>query len=152
MDILEASDPAGQVGKQGRALPPIAVHELGPEEILRACGLAETVRLKSGEFLFREGDEARCFYVVKRGTVRIVSGGTLYETVKRGGIVGEMAMIDAGVPRSANVIAGTLAELAEIDMNTFLSLVADTPSFVLTIMRVLTRRLRVMNQRYRAER
>jgi CRP-like cAMP-binding protein len=152
MDTLEAIDAGGQARKKGRAVSPVAVHELDADEILKACASAQTVRLQPGEFLFREGDEARCFYVVKRGTVRIVSGGTLYETVKRGGIVGEMAMIDAGVPRSANVIAGNHAELAAIDVQDFLALVGDTPSFALTVMRVLTRRLRVMNQRYRAER
>jgi CRP/FNR family transcriptional regulator, cyclic AMP receptor protein len=152
MDTLEAVEAADQTNKEVRASSPSAEHGLDADEILKACASVQTVRLKSGEFLFREGDEARCFYVVKRGTVRIVSGGTLYETVRRGGIVGEMAMIDPGVPRSANVIAGTLAELAAIDVDNFLSLVVDTPRFALTIMRVLTRRLRVMNQRYRAER
>ena len=132
---------------------PIAVvHELDADEIIAACGPAQTVQLKAGEFLFREGEEPRYFYVVKRGTLRIVSGSTLYETVKRGGIVGEMAIIDGATPRSATVIAGTHAELAAIDVEDFLSLLTETPSFALTVMRVITRRLRVMNQRYRTGR
>src|SRR5437763_1966696 len=121
------------------------LHELERDEILRACGAAETVRLKPGEFLFREGDEARCLYVVKSGTWRVMSGSTVYETVRAGGIVGEMAIIEAEMSRSANVIAGTHAELAAIDLDKFLELVANAPSFALTVMRVITRRLRVMN-------
>lgn len=125
-------------------------HELEGDEILDACGLAETITLRPGEFLFREGDEARCLYVVKSGTLRVMSGSTVYETVRPGAIVGEMAIIEGNVPRSANVIAGTHAELVAIDLPTFLSLISNKPSFALTVMRVITRRLRVMNQRYRA--
>ena len=124
------------------------LQELERDDILSACGPAETVTLKPGEFLFREGDEARHLYVVKSGTLRVMSGSTVYETLKAGGIVGEMAIIEAEMPRSANVIAGTHAELAALDLDKFLSLVANRPSFALTVMRVITRRLRVMNQRY----
>jgi CRP/FNR family cyclic AMP-dependent transcriptional regulator len=126
------------------------LHELERDEILSACGLAEMVRLKPGEFLFREEDEARCLYIVKRGTLRVMSGSTVFETLRAGAIVGEMAIIEAEMPRSATVIAGTHAELAAIDLDKFLKLVSNTPSFALTVMRVIARRLRVMNQRVRA--
>lgn len=126
------------------------LHELERDEILNACGPGGMVRLKPGEFLFREGDEARCLYVVKSGTLRVMSGTTVYETLRPGAIVGEMAIIEAEMARSATVIAGTHAELAAIDLDKFLSLLANTPSFALTVMRVITRRLRVMNQRSRA--
>ena len=151
-EVLEAPDQAGEDGHTPLAA---RVHELETKEILRACAPAATVRLRAGEFLFREGEEARYLYVVKRGRLRIVSGGTVYETVKAGGIVGEMAIIEQieqEVPRSASVIAGTDAELAAIDVDQFQSLIINTPSFALTVMRLVTRRLRVMNQRFRAGR
>ncbi|HEV2334135.1 MAG TPA: cyclic nucleotide-binding domain-containing protein [Stellaceae bacterium] len=125
------------------------IHDLAVEEILAACGDAETIALKSGEILFREGDEARAMYVVKQGTLRILSGSTILETVREGGLVGEMAIIEAHMPRSATVIAGTHCELVEIDVPKFLSLVANTPAFSITVLRVISRRLRVMNRRYR---
>jgi CRP/FNR family transcriptional regulator, cyclic AMP receptor protein len=77
----------------------------------------------------------------------VVSGSTVYETVREGGIVGEMAIIDERT-RSASVIAGTYCELLEVDVAEFLSLVATKPSFALTVMRVMARRLRIMDQRY----
>jgi CRP-like cAMP-binding protein len=126
------------------------LHELERDEILSACGPAELVRLKPGEFLFREGDEARCLYIVKSGTLRVMSGTTVFETARPGAIVGEMAIIEADMPRSATVIAGTHAELAPVDLDKFLQLVSNAPRFALTVMRVITRRLRVMNQRARA--
>jgi CRP/FNR family transcriptional regulator, cyclic AMP receptor protein len=88
-------------------------------------------------------------YVVKHGTLRILSGSTILETVREGGLIGEMAIIEEHMPRSATVIAGTYCELVEIDVPRFLSLVASTPDFSITVLRVISRRLRVMNRRYR---
>ena len=58
-------------------------------------------------------------------------------------------MIEEHMARSATVIAGTYCELVEIDVPRFLALVANTPAFSLTVLRVIARRLRVMNRRYR---
>jgi len=123
--------------------------DIADDEIRAACRDAKTVTLKAGETLFREGDDAQAMYVVKQGTLRIVSGSTILETVREGGIVGEMAIIEAHMPRSATAIAGTHCELAEIDVPRFLSLVADSPAFSIAVLRVVSRRLRVMNRRYR---
>ena len=123
--------------------------DIAVEQILAACDAATTVTLKPGEVLFREGDEAHAMYVVKHGTLRILSGSTILETVREGGLIGEMAIIEEHMPRSATVIAGTYCELVEIDVPRFLSLVASTPDFSITVLRVISRRLRVMNRRYR---
>ena len=118
-------------------------------EILATLDDAKTVALKPGEILFREGDEALSMYIVKQGTLRVLSGSTILETVRDGGLIGEMAIIEEHMPRSATVIAGTHCEMVEIDVPRFLSLVANTPAFSLTVLRVISRRLRVMNRRYR---
>lgn len=107
------------------------------------------ISLRSGEFLFREGDDADGLYIVERGALRIISGSAVYETVEAGGIVGEMAIIDEGMPRSASVIAGKYAELVKISSDDFVALIADRPEFALMVMRVMARRLRLMNQRFR---
>ena len=125
------------------------IKDIAVEQILAACEEAKTMTLKPGEVLFREGDEAHAMYVVKHGTLRILSGSTILETVREGGLIGEMAIIEEHMPRSATVIAGTYCELVEIDVPRFLSLVANTPDFSITVLRVISRRLRVMNRRYR---
>ncbi len=125
------------------------IKDLAVEEILNACDDARTVTLKPGEVLFREGDDATAMYLVKQGTLRVLSGSTILETVRDGGLIGEMAIIEEHMPRSATVIAGTYCELVEIDVPHFLSLVANTPAFSITVLRVISRRLRVMNRRYR---
>src|SRR5579864_8226194 len=114
-------------------------------------GFDAKVSLRCGEFLFREGDDADALYIVERGVLRIISGSTVYEIVQAGGIVGEMAIIDEGVPRSASVIAGTFADLIKIDGRQFSALIAEAPEFALMVMRVMARRLRLMNRRYRPQ-
>ena len=118
-------------------------------EVQDACGSAAVVSLNPGEFLFREGDPANALYVVKRGLLRVLSGSTVYETVRPGAIVGEMGIVEERSRRSASVIAGTRSELIEIDTLNFLALVSEFPDFSLAVMRVMAHRLRVMNKRYR---
>ena len=125
------------------------MQDSAPHDILAALGEGKRVTLNPSEVLFREGDSGRAMYILKRGTLRVVSGNTIFETVRDGGVVGEMAIIEEGRPRSATVIAGTHCELVEINRPRFLALVAGNPSFSITLMRFISRRLRVMDRRYR---
>jgi CRP/FNR family transcriptional regulator, cyclic AMP receptor protein len=109
-----------------------------------------TVRLEAGEVLFKNGDRGGSMYVVRSGTLTIRSGSVIYEDVGPGGMVGEMAIVESNMPRSAMVYARTHAELVEVDRDRFLDLVDETPSFALAVMRVLSRRLRRMDARYEA--
>jgi CRP-like cAMP-binding protein len=106
------------------------------------------VRLQPGEVLFKDGDPSACMYVVRSGRLTIRSGRVVYEEVGPGGIVGEMGIVEALMPRTAMVYALTGAELVEISQERFLALVGATPSFALAVMRVLSRRLRRMDVRY----
>jgi len=100
--------------------------------------------LKAGDTLFKKGDPAQFMYVVLSGEVRIGVDNHVFETVGPGGIVGEMALIDKD-PRSATVTAVSDSTLAEIDEKRLLFLIQQTPSFALNLMRLLTHRLRRMN-------
>jgi CRP-like cAMP-binding protein len=120
-------------------------------KVARQNGLDAKISLRSGEFLFQEGEAADAFYIVASGTLRIISGSAVYETVRAGGIVGEMAMVDRDVPRSASVIAGSHSELIRVDAVQFRELVRKDPDFALMVMQVMSRRLRLMNRRYRPQ-
>jgi CRP/FNR family transcriptional regulator, cyclic AMP receptor protein len=127
----------------------VIVRGFDVEKVTELYGATEIVRLRSGEFLFKEGEDGDALYIVKSGSVRIISGSIVYETVRTGGVVGEMALVDEGMPRSASVIAATATELIRIDIPKFLALVVSAPDFALTVMRVMARRIRVMNRRHR---
>jgi hypothetical protein len=110
------------------------------------------VALQPGEILFKEGDPGTSMYIVRDGVLRIRSGSVVYEDVVRGGVVGEMGLVEKLMPRSATVYALTASELVEIDEDRFFILVERQPQVAITVMRVLSRRLRHMDGRYRVAR
>jgi CRP-like cAMP-binding protein len=115
--------------------------------ISRLLGVIELVSVRPGDFLFQENDEADALYVVRAGTLDVMRGSTVYDTVTPGGIVGELAIVDEG-RRSASVLARAHSQLIKIDVPGFLDLVASEPEFALVVMQVMARRLRIMNHRY----
>jgi CRP/FNR family cyclic AMP-dependent transcriptional regulator len=100
----------------------------------------------SGETIFVEGDEGRQMFVVLEGTVRLSVTGRTLEKVVKGGVFGEMALIDAA-PRSATATALSACTLVPITAQRFKSLVKENPDFALEIMRVMAARLRSMDRR-----
>jgi CRP-like cAMP-binding protein len=110
------------------------------------------VKLQPGEVLFKEGDESTSMYIVRRGALSIRSGSVVYEDVGPGGIIGEMGIVERLMPRSAMVYALTDSELLEISERQFLHLIEQAPGFALTVMRVLSRRLRRMDGKYQVGR
>ncbi len=66
---------------------------MGPAELDLVVGCAKNVRFDEGDVLFREGDEADVFYVVRHGSVAIElysapRGGMTIETITPGEVVG----------------------------------------------------------------
>ena len=98
----------------------------------------------AGKVIFAQGDPGDVMYVVVEGQTQIMIDGKMLETVRSGGILGEMALIDAG-PRSATAIAKTQCVLVPIDEKRFADLVGRRPEFALHVMRVLANRLRRMD-------
>ena len=107
-------------------------------------GDEEVIRLEDGAVLFSKGDPAPIMYVVRSGAVQVHDGGTVFETVQRGGLLGEMAIVDGGL-RSAGARAHGATEVIAVDQRRFLGMVEKTPFFAIRIMRLLTRRLRQTN-------
>jgi len=123
--------------------------ELTGEDLIALFSQEPTsVRLEGGQVLFKNGDPGPSMFFVRSGTLRVRSGSVIYEDVGAGGIVGEMGIVETNMPRSAMVYALTPVELVEIDQPHFLALVAEAPGFALAVMRVLSRRLRRMDDRY----
>lgn len=101
-------------------------------------------RFDAGEKIFLEDDDGACMYVVRSGTVEIVTFGTILEVIGPNGVFGEMALIDDG-PRSAAALAREPVEVAVIDKTAFVALVREDLDFALNIMGLLARRIRRMN-------
>jgi len=106
------------------------------------------ITFEAGRELFKKGDPGHDLYVVKSGEIQILDGNHVLETVSAGGIIGEMALVDGG-PRSATARAVTESVVIPIDERRFLFLVQQTPFFAIRVMRLMSRRLRAMNERAR---
>jgi len=101
--------------------------------------------VSAGTTIFAEGDAGEVMYVVLDGEVDVRVGGESVETVGPGGLVGEMALIDARA-RSATAVARSDCRIVPVDEKRFLFLVHQTPFFSLHVMRVLAGRLRSMDE------
>lgn len=104
----------------------------------------DSVALESGEVLFREGDPGDVMFAVAEGEVELSLHGHVVEEVGPGGILGEMALIDAA-PRSATAQARTAARVVRVDHERFSYLVHEHPTFALQVMTVMAERLRRAN-------
>jgi len=97
-----------------------------------------------GEVVFAQGDGGNVMYVVIEGEVSVLLDGKVVETVRAGGVVGEMALIDSQ-PRSATAISRTRCLVSPVDERRFMELIGREPEFALTVMRVMAKRLRRMD-------
>jgi CRP-like cAMP-binding protein len=101
----------------------------------------DTRRYDAGSVIFAAEEVGDCFYVVREGIVALTADGRELEQVGPGGIFGELALLDQA-PRSAGATALTDCEVIPIDERRFMFLVGQTPFFALTVMRVMSARLR----------
>jgi CRP-like cAMP-binding protein len=105
----------------------------------------------AGSVIIKKGEPGDVMYIVKEGTVEVLDGKRVLDTVGPGGVVGEVALIDAG-ERSASVVATTDCQLLPINEEQFVLLVERMPYFALQVMRVLADRLRRTTEQRRLPR
>jgi CRP/FNR family cyclic AMP-dependent transcriptional regulator len=103
--------------------------------------VGETVNFPEGGVVFIKGDRGNAAYMVRTGKVEIRQSGRVVEAMSRGEIFGEMALIDSE-PRSASAVAVGPTELAVIDKDAFHELIRNDPDFAISVMRLMSRRLR----------
>jgi CRP/FNR family transcriptional regulator, cyclic AMP receptor protein len=106
----------------------------------------EAYEVAAGDVLFREGDAGDVMFAVIEGEIDVERHGRVIEKVGPGGIIGELALIDAS-PRTASAIAGAPSRVVRVDQKQFLFLVQEHPTFAIQVMQVMAERLRHMNER-----
>jgi hypothetical protein len=118
------------------------------QAIERITSDAEYVK---GEVIMREGDPGDDLYLLVEGEVHVIkSVGTPEEehlnTLGPGSYFGEMAVLD-GSPRSATVVAASEARALVLQGARLRELVQDMPDLAFDLFRVLTVRLRGVEER-----
>lgn len=116
---------------------------LPARSVERLTERASQINVQAGEWLFHEGDSANSAFIVRSGRVEILTEGDALEvirTVKRGGVIGELALLARGV-RSASARALRDSELLEVGRDEFEQLILDDHRFALSLCGLLANQL-----------
>lgn len=113
-------------------------------------GILDRKTFYRDDFIFREGDPAYAAYLIRAGKVNIVrrrhGERVLLATLGRGQLFGELALID-GAPRSADAIAAEqTVELVVVTEPALKSKINELDDFMKAWFKMLTDRLRHMNE------
>lgn len=105
------------------------------------------------QVIFQEGDRGDALYIILKGKVKVClfdDEGREYvlDIVHKDGFFGELALID-DLPRSANAVAMESSDLLVVKRQDFLRLLIENPIIAVEILKVLSRRLRVADERIR---
>lgn len=104
-----------------------------------------TIKAPAGSIIFSKGDTGECMYIVQSGTIDMMIGDKIIETVGPNQALGFMSMID-DQPRSSTARAKEACELSLIDARTFRFMVDEVPNFSTYIMSMLAARIRGMGR------
>ena len=113
---------------------------------------SETLELKAGEYVMRDGDESTQMYYLQSGSLAVykLKGGAEQQigTIYSGELVGEMSFLDKQ-PRSASVKAIGDCKLLVIPHDKFEKYFHDQPAWYKALINTLLERLRKANTRIR---
>lgn len=117
-----------------------------PEETLATVAMnLDEVSKQAGEAILHKGDMGHSMYIIAEGQVKIHDGDKLIRYVESPEIFGELSALDAD-PHTASVTAETDTLLYLLDQDILYELMADHVEVAQGIIKVLTRRVRVLTQ------
>lgn len=116
------------------------------KELKELVSIIDTVDVKEGSELFREGRREHFAYVIESGTAEVFVDGNPVAEIPAGEIIGEIGLLVPG-PASATVKAKTPMSVLAIPHERFGTILEDTPGMALAIARELAQRLHDMDDR-----
>ncbi len=120
-----------------RNVPVLA--DLSDELLEQLSEQVAEVHAPAGTWIMREGDPAESMFIVRGGRVEVVHEGrpeTLLRVLRRGDVLGELALLCEGV-RAASARAQRDTELLELSRADFERLIERAPGFALGLTRAL---------------
>jgi CRP-like cAMP-binding protein len=100
---------------------------LGGEALRMLAIGSEQRRVASGEFLFKQGDNADCGYVVQQGAFRIDDGVGAETVAEPGALIGELALVVA-MPRPSSAAALEESAVIRISRSLFQRVLESDPA------------------------
>jgi CRP-like cAMP-binding protein len=117
-----------------------------PEEIQAIAGVAQESFFQPGQIIVTQGTPGQAFYMITSGRVEIMRDGTSLGAFGPGDFFGEMSLLDSA-PRSATIRAIDQVSCLMLSSWDFKGLLERHPSIAIKLLEVLSRRLRVADER-----
>jgi CRP/FNR family transcriptional regulator, cyclic AMP receptor protein len=123
--------------------------ELRDEFLVRLASVMDELSFPSNHDIFTQGQEGRSLYIVVSGKVRVHMDQQELVQLDVGACFGEMSLFDAE-PRSASVTTMIPSECLLLTQQQLYEAIDETPGIALNIIRLLSRRIRELNQKMNA--
>ncbi len=119
--------------------------ELRDDFLMRLAPIMEEVYFSAGQVILTEGQDGQAMYIVVSGQVSVHLKSQEGALFKRGDCFGVRAVFDAE-PRSASVTSLTRCTCLVLNQQQLYDAIDETPGIALNIIRLLSRRIRELNQ------
>jgi CRP-like cAMP-binding protein len=115
-------------------------------EIASIAAVAQEHTYAPGQIVVTQGTPGQAFYLITNGRVAIERDGSVLGAFGPGDFFGEMSLLDSA-PRSATIRAIEETRCLMLSSWDFKALLENTPSIAIRLLEVLSRRLRVADER-----
>lgn len=123
--------------------------ELRDDFLVRLAAAMEELSFPAKHTIVKQGDEGRSLYILASGQVQVHIGHRLLATLQKEDCFGEMAVLDAE-PRSASVTTLEPCDCLMLTQQQLYEAIDETPGVAVNIIRLLSRRIRELNQQVNA--
>jgi CRP-like cAMP-binding protein len=117
-----------------------------PEEMAAIAQAAQESDYEAGQLIITQGTPGQAFYMIVSGKVEILRDAKSLGAYGPGDFFGDMSLLD-NAPRSATIRAIEPTRCIMLSSWDFRSLLEKTPSIAIKLLEVLSRRLRVADER-----
>lgn len=114
---------------------------MGRRQLAEVAAAADEVAVDAGSVLIRQGEPGSACYLVAIGSLTVHRGRRQVSEIGPGDFVGEMALLDGG-ERTATVTATERCVLLALDRDTFTTVLRHSPSLAISMLEVMSSRLR----------
>ena len=159
--LLQQQQGSG-AGTTGPAAPPLSLQEhqlcaaLAPADLAHLQTLLRPCRYEPGTLIVRRGDPADGLYLLMRGEVSVIvdlpqGGSKRLATLSAGMSFGELALLQEGATRSADVRADSPVDCLVLGRAAFAGLERERPGLLIALMHQLLRAMGQTTLRLTAE-
>lgn len=116
------------------------------KELSNLAAIIDTVDIKAGHEVFKQGRQEQFAYVISSGTAEVLIDGESVAEIPEGEMIGEVGLLARG-PASATVVSKTPMSLLAIPHQQFQKVLEETPGLGIAIARELAQRLQATDAR-----